>query len=65
MSCDHIFQDKISGTSVSQPALDNMLSQIREGDTVIVAKFNRLGISTTHLINLINSFFQQGYSLKR
>src|SRR5690349_21541875 len=57
--CHHIFKDKISGTSVSRPALDEMLAQLREGDTVIVAKFNRLGRSTTHLINLVNEFAQK------
>jgi DNA invertase Pin-like site-specific DNA recombinase len=62
--CDYIFQDKISGTCTSRPALDSMLAQLREGDTIIVAKFNRLGRSTTHLINLINSFSQQGVIFK-
>ncbi len=37
-----------------------MLSQLREGDTIIVAKFNRLGRSTTHLISLVNDFAQKG-----
>lgn len=58
--CYKIFKDKISGTSISRPALDKMLAQLREGDTVIVAKFNRLGRSTTHLIHLVNDFAQKG-----
>jgi DNA invertase Pin-like site-specific DNA recombinase len=58
--CHKIFKDKILGTSISRPALDEMLAQLREGDTVIVAKFNRLGRSTTHLINLVNDFAKKG-----
>ena len=34
--CDRIFQEKISGLSVQRPALDEMLSLLREGDTVVV-----------------------------
>lgn len=58
--CHKIFKDKISGTTISRPALDEMLSMLREGDTIIVAKFNRLGRSTTHLISLVNQFASKG-----
>lgn len=62
--CHKIFKDKVSGTSISRPALDEMLAQLREGDTVIVAKFNRLGRNTTHLINLVNNFAQKGIKFR-
>jgi DNA invertase Pin-like site-specific DNA recombinase len=54
--CHHIFKDKISGTTSSRPSLDDMLTRLREGDTVVVAKLNRLGRSTTHIINLVTEF---------
>jgi DNA invertase Pin-like site-specific DNA recombinase len=48
--CDDIFQDKITGVSTSRPALDTLLAQLRPGDTVMVARFFRLGRSRDHLI---------------
>jgi DNA invertase Pin-like site-specific DNA recombinase len=37
--CDEIFQDKITGVSTSRPALDQLVSQLRAGDTVMVSRF--------------------------
>ncbi|MBU1820813.1 MAG: recombinase family protein [Bacteroidetes bacterium] len=62
--CDRIFQEKISGLSVQRPALDEMLSLLREGDTIIVSRFNRLGRSRDHLINLIGDFANRGIIFK-
>ena len=54
--CNKIFQDKITGMAIQRPALDDMLSQLREGDTVVVARFFRLGRNRDHVINLVNDF---------
>ncbi|TDB57960.1 recombinase family protein [Arundinibacter roseus] len=62
--CDRIFQEKISGLSVQRPALDEMLLLLREGDTVIVSRFNRLGRSRDHLISLIGEFSKRGIIFK-
>ncbi|TDB58546.1 recombinase family protein [Arundinibacter roseus] len=62
--CDRIFQEKISGLSVQRPALDEMLSLLREGDTVVVSRFNRLGRSRDHLISLIGEFSKRGIIFK-
>lgn len=62
--CDQIFQDKITGISTSRPALDEMLSKLRTGDTVVVARFFRLGRSRDHLISLISEFNRQGIQFK-
>jgi len=57
--CDQIFQDKITGISTKRPALDELLSQLRPGDTVVVARFFRLGRSRDHLISLLSHFSKQ------
>ncbi|MDO7887605.1 recombinase family protein [Hymenobacter cheonanensis] len=62
--CNRIFQDKISGTSVQRPALDELLHLLREGDTVLVARFFRLGRSRDHIIYLVHSFHQRGVHFK-
>jgi DNA invertase Pin-like site-specific DNA recombinase len=62
--CDELFQDKITGISTSRPALDTMLAQLRSGDTVMVARFFRLGRSRDHLIHLLGEFSQKGIHFK-
>jgi len=62
--CHKIFQEKISGLSVHRPQLDEMLSLLREGDTVVVSRFFRLGRSRDHLINLIGDFSNKGIIFK-
>ncbi len=42
IGCDQIFEDKITGMSTTRPALDELQSKLRRGDTVIVARFFRL-----------------------
>lgn len=37
--CDRIFQDKITGLSRQRLALDELLGLVREGDTVLVARY--------------------------
>ncbi|RYE26866.1 MAG: recombinase family protein [Sphingobacteriaceae bacterium] len=61
---DPIFQDKISGISTSQPSLDEMQAKLRKGDTVVLAKFFRLGRSRDHLISLISKFNRLGIHFK-
>ncbi|WP_228713956.1 recombinase family protein [Arundinibacter roseus] len=62
--CHRIFQEKISGLATQRPALDEMLSLLREGDTVVVSRFSRLGRNRDHLINLIVEFAQRGIIFK-
>jgi DNA invertase Pin-like site-specific DNA recombinase len=62
--CDEIFQDKISGMSTSRPALDELQSKLRPGDTVMVARFFRLGRSRDHLIKLVGDFSNRGIHFK-
>ncbi|RIV23502.1 recombinase family protein [Fibrisoma montanum] len=62
--CDEIMEDKITGISISRPALDTLLEKLRPGDTVMVARFFRLGRSRDHLINLLGEFAQKGIHFK-
>jgi DNA invertase Pin-like site-specific DNA recombinase len=60
VGCDEVFQDKITGVSTSRPALDSLLTKLRPGDTVMVARFFRLGRSRDHLISLLGEFAKKG-----
>jgi DNA invertase Pin-like site-specific DNA recombinase len=54
-NCQQIFQEKIS-SGKERPQLMKMLDMLREGDTVVVYKLDRLGRSLKELINLLSQF---------
>ena len=47
---DKIFIEKITGTKASRPELDKLREQMREGDTLVVTRLDRLGRSTRDLL---------------
>ncbi len=60
--CDRIFVDKASGKLASRPALDDLLEQLRPGDTVVVWRLDRLGRSLRHLLETVADFERRGVS---
>ena len=58
--CDVIFSEKYTGTKDKRPELDRLLSQLREGDKVVVTKLDRLGRSMKHLLSMIELFQSKG-----
>lgn len=50
---ERIFADKISGSSRKRPELDKLLAQLRSGDVVLVAKYDRLARSLTDLLDIV------------
>jgi DNA invertase Pin-like site-specific DNA recombinase len=52
--CEKIFSDVASGAKAKRPALDELISQLRPGDVIVVYKLDRLGRSLKHLIDLID-----------
>ncbi|NLK24921.1 MAG: recombinase family protein [Clostridiales bacterium] len=53
---ENIFKEKITGTKKERPELQELLKRLREGDTVVVWKLDRIGRSTKHLVDLMNYF---------
>lgn len=62
--CSKIFQEKVSGTTTSRPELDACLSYLREGDTLVVYKLDRLGRSLKHLLTIIDDLKERGIGFK-
>jgi DNA invertase Pin-like site-specific DNA recombinase len=50
--CDKIFQEKKSGASGTRPRLHDCLEYVREGDTLVVTRLDRLARSTLHLCQI-------------
>ena len=58
--CEKIFSEKLSGCIESRPELDACLSFIRQGDTLIVYKLDRLGRSLRNILMLLDGFRDKG-----
>ena len=50
--CDKIFQEKAGGASSKRSQLVACLEYLREGDTLIVSRLDRLARSTLHLCQI-------------
>jgi DNA invertase Pin-like site-specific DNA recombinase len=57
--CKRIFTDKLSGAQVERPGLKEALSQLRQADTLVVWKLDRLGRSVKGLVDLVNELETQ------
>jgi DNA invertase Pin-like site-specific DNA recombinase len=51
--CERIFVEQMSGSSSNRPELNKTIDMLREGDTLVVWRLDRLGRSLKHLIELI------------
>ncbi len=50
--CDKLFQEKRSGATDKRPTLAACLDYVREGDTLVVTRLDRLARSTLHLCQI-------------
>ena len=50
--CDKVFQEKKSGASGKRPRLEDCLEYVREDDTLVVTRLDRLARSTLHLCQI-------------
>ena len=62
--CQKIFIDKISGVKSDRPELNKLKEQLREGDTLVVWRLDRLGRSLRDLIDWMNYLEKQKVMLK-
>src|SRR6516162_6012234 len=57
--CKRIFTDKLSGTQLERPGVNEALSHLREADTLVVWKLDRIGRSVKGLVDLANELEAQ------
>src|SRR5215208_2915808 len=62
--CEKIFTDQVSGTKAERKGLTEALSHLREGDTLVVWRLDRLGRSLRHLIDTITALQERGVGFK-
>lgn len=51
---EKIYCDNFTGTKAHRPELDKLLTEIRDGDTLIVVKLDRIARSARHGIDIID-----------
>jgi len=60
----HVYSDQASGKKDVRPGLEACLKALREGDTLVIWKLDRLGRSLHHLVNTVNDLSKRGVGLK-
>jgi len=62
--CKKIYVEQMSGSSRIRPELEKTLEMLRNGDTLVVWRLDRLGRSLKHLIELISKLEQREIGFK-
>ncbi len=60
----HIYEDTTSGCRDDRPGLTACLKALREHDTLVVWKLDRLGRDLRHLVNTVHELTTRGIGLK-
>lgn len=55
--------EQFTGTTTDRPILNNILSQLKENDILVVTKLDRLARTTTEGIDLIQGLFHKGVAV--
>src|SRR5215211_2938248 len=63
-NCEQIYEDQVSGTKARRPGLEQALSHLRSGDTLVVWRLDRLGRSLRHLIDTVTDLQEKGIGFK-
>lgn len=58
-----IVEEQFTGVKLDRPILNNLLENIKEGDTLVVTKLDRLARNTAEGINIIENLFSKGVSV--
>jgi DNA invertase Pin-like site-specific DNA recombinase len=57
------FSDTMSGACDDRPGLEALMEYVREGDTVVVWKLDRLGRNTLHILETVKAMTDRGVTL--
>jgi DNA invertase Pin-like site-specific DNA recombinase len=62
--CNKIFTDTASGAKTERKGLEEALTYVRKGDTLVVWRLDRLGRSLPHLITTMTDLEERGIGFK-
>jgi DNA invertase Pin-like site-specific DNA recombinase len=61
--CDKVFKEKLSGGKSDRPELHKAIDYLREGDSLVITKLDRLARSLTDLHKLVAMIEEKGATL--
>src|SRR5215469_6465871 len=64
VGCAKVYAEKVSGVVTDRKALAKALSVLKEGDTLIVTRLDRLARSTRDLLNTLDTISKRGAGFK-
>jgi DNA invertase Pin-like site-specific DNA recombinase len=59
-----VFAETASGAAADRPVLEQVLDQLRPGDTLVVWKLDRLGRSLRHLVDTVTRLAERGVGFR-
>lgn len=62
--CEVIVEEQYTGRTVKRPKFDELLSQLREGDTLVVTRLDRLARNVIEGCKVINDLQDRGVTIK-
>ncbi|MDO4636352.1 MAG: recombinase family protein [Lautropia sp.] len=62
--CHQVFTDVASGAKAARPGLEKALAYLREGDTLVVWKIDRLSRSLPHLVQTVDELRERGVAFR-
>jgi DNA invertase Pin-like site-specific DNA recombinase len=62
--CEEVFTDEMSGAKTERPGLQQALTFLREGDTLIVWRLDRLGRSLKDLVQKVEDLQKRGIGFR-
>jgi DNA invertase Pin-like site-specific DNA recombinase len=62
--CYRVFTENASGALTDRPVLEQVLDQLRPGDTLVVWKLDRLGRSLRHLVDTVSRLAERGIGFR-
>lgn len=61
VAVEQLYEDRVSGRVDDRPGLASCLKALREGDTLVVWKLERLGRNLRHLVNTVHDLTTRGW----
>jgi DNA invertase Pin-like site-specific DNA recombinase len=62
--CERIFQDKVSGAKTERLGLQEAIDFLRDGDSLVVWRLDRLGRSLKHLLETVACLEERGIGFR-
>ncbi|MEI2442643.1 recombinase family protein [Priestia megaterium] len=61
--CTKIYRDKFTATKSDRPQFQELLSVIKEGDTLVITKLDRFARSVRDALDIIKDLFEKGVNV--